>query len=92
MSIEQILSWTVGAIGIFGFFLAGRRIWWSWYVNIFCQGLWVAYAIASETPAFLLTAGFYSVIFGWNAHKWTKEHFAVKRMLRDSEVPVSANV
>lgn len=73
MENEQILSWIVGAIGITGFFLAGRKVWWSWYVNIACQVFWVLYALASSTPAFLVTAAFYTIVFAYNAWKWTKE-------------------
>lgn len=69
---EQLLSWLVGAIGITGFFLAGRKVWWSWYVNIICQVFWVLYAIVSSTPAFFVTAAFYTAVFSYNAWKWTK--------------------
>lgn len=72
MFSEQLLSWLVGAIGITGFFLAGRKVWWSWYVNIACQVFWVLYAIASSTPAFFVTAAFYTAVFSYNAWKWTK--------------------
>ncbi|UQS94746.1 PnuC-like nicotinamide riboside transporter [Arthrobacter phage Argan] len=81
--MEQILSWVVGIIGITGFFLAGKRVWWCWYLNIFCQIMWVWYAFVSNTPAFFVTAGFYTVVFSINAWKWTKEHLTVKRMLEE---------
>jgi hypothetical protein len=86
MDNAQILSWIVGAIGIGGFFLAGRKVWWCWYVNIACQVFWALYAIASETPAFFVTAGFYTVVFGWNAYKWTKEHRRTRGWQDPSEV------
>lgn len=73
MDNAQILSWIVGAVGISGFLLAGRKVWWAWYVNIACQVFWILYAIASSTPAFFVTAFFYTAVFAYNAWKWTKE-------------------
>lgn len=81
---EQLLSWLVGAIGISGFFLAGRKVWWSWYVNIACQLFWVLYAIASSTPAFLVTAAFYTAVFSINAWKWTRDRHKVSPDAEDS--------
>lgn len=81
MEIGQILSWVVGAVGLTGFYFAGKRVWWSWYINLFCQALWIGYALVTGQPAFLVTAAVYSAIFGVNAYKWTKEHFNVKRIL-----------
>jgi hypothetical protein len=85
MDIGQILSWVVGAVGLTGFYFAGKRVWWSWYINLGCQILWFAYALVTGQPAFLVTAAVYFVIFAINACKWTKEHLAVKRMLNDAK-------
>jgi nicotinamide riboside transporter PnuC len=82
----QILSWAVGAVGLIGFFFAGKRKWWSWYINLFCQAMWFAYAFVTGQPAFLVTAAVYSVIFGINAYKWTREHRNVKRLLSKEEM------
>ena len=82
MDLGQILSWVVGAVGLIGFYFAGQRKWWSWYINLGCQILWATYAFVTGQPAFLAFAAVYFVIFGRNAYKWTKEHLAVKRMLK----------
>lgn len=92
---EQILSWIVAAVGLSGFFLAGRKVWWCWYVNIACQIFWFLYAWVSETPAFFFTALFYTVVFTINAYKWTKEHFERKSeanqgLYRTKAVPIDA--
>lgn len=80
MDIGQILSWVVGAVGLTGFYFAGKRVWWSWYINLFCQALWISYALVTGQPAFLATAAVYSVIFGINAYKWTKDHRVAKKI------------
>jgi hypothetical protein len=93
MATNQILSWLVTIIGISGFLLAGRKVWWCWYLNIFCQVLWYAYAVYSDTPAFLFAASFYTIVFGWNAYDWTKEHFTnkgLKGQYRTKATPVDA--
>ena len=74
MDNTQLLTWAMGAVGIFGFFMAGKKKWWCWYVNLACQALWVIYAIVTSQPAFLITALFYTWVFGKNALMWTKEH------------------
>lgn len=85
MDYAQILSWVIVAVGFIGFYFAGKRKWWSWYINLGCQSLWWSYALVTGQPAFLVSAAVYSGIFAWNAYKWTKEHFLVKRMIAEEE-------
>lgn len=74
MDADQWWSWVLGAIGIVGFILAGKKIWWAWYVNIFNQFIWTAYSFATQQWGFLVVTGFYFVVFSRNAYLWTKEH------------------
>lgn len=76
-------SWILGIVGIFGFILAGRKIWWAWYVNIACQFLWLAYALITWQIGFILTSVVYFVVFAQNAIKWTKEHRESTAVLPD---------
>jgi hypothetical protein len=78
MTNEQILSWVVTIVGLAAFLLAGRKVWWSWYINIACQIFWYLYAWVSDTPAFFISATVYSVVFTINAIKWTKDYFSHK--------------
>lgn len=80
MELGQILSWVVGVVGLTGFYFSGKKVWWSWYINLGCQILWVAYALVTGQPAFLATAAVYSVIFAINAYKWTKDHRVAKKI------------
>ncbi len=70
----QIWSWVLGLIGVVGFFLAGNKIWWCWYVNIFNQILWLIYSIVSGQWGFLAATAVYSVVFTRNAISWTQQH------------------
>lgn len=66
-------SWLLTVVGVTGFILAGRKVWWAWYVNLGCQALWAAYAVATHQWGFLVSAGVYTVVFGRNAAVWTRE-------------------
>ena len=72
MSTDQILSWVVSAIGSLGFYLAGKKIWWAWYVNIANQLFWILFAFITQNWGFLLATAFYLWVFGRNAYLWTK--------------------
>lgn len=71
---NQIWSWVLTIVGISGFILAGRKVWWCWYINIFCQALWFIYAIVTEQYGFIIASLMYTVVFSKNAYAWTKEH------------------
>lgn len=69
----QILTWILTIVGLTGFFLAGRKIWWAWYVNIANQLIWFAYAVITQQWAFLIGVAVYTVVFTQNAIKWTRD-------------------
>lgn len=71
--MEQWGSWAVSAIGILGFYLAGKKIWWAWYVNIANQVLWFVFAVVTQQWGFLLATFFYMAIFTRNAYLWTRD-------------------
>ena len=66
-------SYLLTAVGVVGFMLARKKVWWCWYVNLACQGLWLAYALVSGQPGFIAGAIIYSAVFSSNAITWTRE-------------------
>ncbi len=72
---DQWWSWALTIVGVTGFFLAGKKVWWCWYINIACQFLWLAYALVTEQYGFLVGVVVYSIVFIKNAKSWTEEHF-----------------
>lgn len=72
--VNMYWSWILTAVGLTGFILAGRKVWWCWYINIACQGLWFAYAIVTEQYGFIVASLVYTVVFTQNAIRWTREH------------------
>lgn len=71
---DQVWSWLAAGIGLFGFYLSGKKVWWSWYVNLINQAAWIIFALVTGYYAFLVSAGFYTAVFARNAYLWTKEH------------------
>jgi hypothetical protein len=66
-------DWTLAAVGVTGMYLAGRKLWWGWLVNLSNEALWVAYAVATNQPGFLLMAAGYATVYANNAHNWRKQ-------------------
>jgi len=73
--MSQVWSWVLGAVGLLGFYLAGRRVWWAWYVNIANQVVWFAYSIVTQQLGFLVTTFLYFGVFSKNAYLWTRDHY-----------------
>jgi len=65
-------------LGLVGFWLAGKKVWWAWYINIFNQFLWTAFALITGYYALLIGTAFYFFVFTKNAYSWTNEHYAKK--------------
>ena len=79
MNVAWWWSWLLTLVGVAGFILAGRKVWWAWYVNLACQGLWVTYALVTDQPGFIAASAIYTVVFTRNAVAWTREHRAEHR-------------
>jgi len=65
-------SYILTVVGVFGLYLAGRKVWWAWYVGLGAQGLWVAYALATRQYGFLISAGAYGWVYLKNGMSWQK--------------------
>lgn len=83
----NLYSYILTIIGLLGFFLAGKKVWWCWYVNLLNQGLWLGYSIWTEQWGFLFGAFLYTAIFMRNAVEWTIEHVESKQKV-ENESPV----
>lgn len=76
---EWAWSYVLTLVGVSGFWLAGRKVWWSWWVNVGCQGLWVTYALVTAQWGFLIGVPIYLSVFVPNAVRWTREHREAQR-------------
>lgn len=87
MDAGTIWSYIVTVVGLTGFFLAGRKVWWAWYVNIGCQVLWFIFGLVTAQYGFLIASIVYTFIFTQNAIRWTKEHKRIHAPFPDSIPP-----
>jgi hypothetical protein len=66
-------SWALTAIGVFGLYLAGRRVWWAWFVGLGAQVPWVIYAVDTEQYGFVVSAFAYGWVYLKNGLAWRKD-------------------
>lgn len=81
------MDWVVTIIGVIGFYLAGKKVWWAWYVNIANQVLWLIFAVVTEQWGFLIGIPLYMSVFIKNAVDWTKEHRLKKKIVAKLREP-----
>ena len=72
--MNPLWSYALTAVGVFGLYLAGRKVWWSWGVGIGAQALWVAYAVATAQWGFIVSAFAYGWVYARNFRAWRAEH------------------
>lgn len=68
------MDWILTGVGLSCFWLAGRKVWWAWFVGLAGQGLWAAYAITTKQYGFLVGVAAYTVVYLDNQIKWAREH------------------
>ena len=59
-------SYILTAIGVFGLWLAGRKDWRGWLVGLTAQGVWLAYAVATQQWGFIVSAFAYGWVYALN--------------------------
>lgn len=67
-------SWVLTFIGVTGLYLAGRKVWWSWFIGLGVQVLWVAYALTTRQYGFVVSAFVYGFVYAKNGFGWRREH------------------
>lgn len=69
----SLWSWLLTSIGVTGLYLAGRKVWWSWFIGLGAQSLWMAYAINTRQYGFIVSAIAYGCIYAKNGLAWSRE-------------------
>lgn len=67
----SLWSWVLTAVGVTGLYLAGRKVWWAWFVGLGAQFLWLAYAIVTRQYGFVVSAFAYGWVYAKNARSWS---------------------
>jgi hypothetical protein len=71
--VNPLWSYGLAAIGILGIYLAGQKKAVGWAVGFGAQLLWIAYAIATDQPGFIVSAVAYGAVYGRNYLRWRRE-------------------
>lgn len=66
-------SYILATIGVAGIYFVGRKDIWGWYVLLFNECLWIAYALATDQYGFILSALAYAAVYIKSYVHWSKE-------------------
>jgi hypothetical protein len=70
---QQIWSWALGAAGLTGLYLAGKKSWSGWCICFLTQIAWAAYGWRTHQYGFIVSSIGYGFINGKNMLSWVKE-------------------
>ena len=66
-------SYLLAVIGVAGIYFVGRKTIWGWFVLLFNEVLWIAYAIITQQYGFIFSAIAYAIIYIRSYVHWSKE-------------------
>jgi hypothetical protein len=66
-------SWVLAVIGVAGIYFVGRRTLWGWFVLLFNEIVWVAYAVVTEQYGFIVSAVAYAAVYVKSYLHWRKD-------------------
>ena len=66
-------SYVLAVIGVTGIFFVGRKTIWGWWVLLFNEALWIAYALITDQYGFILSAIAYAAVYIRSYIHWSKE-------------------
>jgi hypothetical protein len=59
----ELWSWVLAAIGVAGIYFVGKKTLWGWFILLFGETLWIAYAVATEQYGFIVSAIAYAALY-----------------------------
>lgn len=71
--MHDYASWILAVIGVSGIYFVGRKDIWGWYVLLFNEFLWVAYAVTTKQYGFIFSALAYAAVYIRSYIHWSKE-------------------
>jgi hypothetical protein len=66
-------SWVLAAIGVAGIYFVGKKTIWGWFVLLFNEIIWVAYAIVTEQYGFIVSAVAYAAVYIRSYLHWRRD-------------------
>lgn len=71
--MNELWSWALTLVGVACFWLAGRKVWWAWYIGLAGQITWAAYSIVTQQWGFMVGVVLYTFVYSKNAYAWTRD-------------------
>jgi hypothetical protein len=71
--MTEYWSYLLAVIGVAGIFFVGRKTLWGWFVLLFNEVLWIAYAIITNQYGFILSAIAYAIVYIKSYLLWRQE-------------------
>jgi nicotinamide riboside transporter PnuC len=66
-------SYILAVIGVAGIYFVGRKTIWGWFVILFNEVLWIAYALITDQYGFILSAIAYAVVYIRSYMHWSND-------------------
>lgn len=66
----ELWSWALAVIGVVGIYFVGRRTLWGWFVLLFGESLWIAYALITQQYGFIVSAVAYAIVYVRSYLNW----------------------
>ncbi len=77
-------SWILAVIGVTGIFFVGRKSIWGWFVLLFNEVIWMAYAIYTNQYGFIFSALAYAAVYIKSYLHWKREEIEDDKL--DNEI------
>jgi hypothetical protein len=75
--VEQWISnyahWVLACIGVSGIYFVGRKTLWGWFVLLFNECLWIAYALVTDQYGFIFAAVAYAAVYIRSYLHWRRD-------------------
>jgi hypothetical protein len=60
-------------ISMIGLFLAGRKVWWAWFLPAGVQLFWIVLTAQTNPPEFVFASLMLLLVYSFNAFTWVKD-------------------
>jgi len=75
--MEQLINnyahWVLALIGVSGIYFVGKKTLWGWFVLLFNECLWVAYALTTNQYGFIFAAIAYGAVYIRSYLHWKRD-------------------
>jgi hypothetical protein len=71
--IADYAHWILASIGVSGIYFVGRKTLWGWFVLLFNECLWIAYALVTDQYGFIFAAVAYGAVYIRSYLHWRRD-------------------